>query len=138
MRIYQKIVSAACIAALIFILLGAGTNEQSGYETSIGEVAPGNEQVQVAGAYTYAADILSATLEQKDGSRLGTVEDIVINITGGFAPYVVFSLQKDKTASKLYPIPLSVLRNKQEAYILSVEDDNAFENAPLYTPGGYR
>jgi len=137
MKKYTLILAVVSAVIFLFVLLGF-----SGSKTPVQEGSGEREKTSAAAETgleekpleryraVKGSDVLDYELLNYEGIKVGTVHDLLLDLSTGFVNFIVMDL--NGTDEKYYPIPTDFLVADRAAkvYIADIEDMQVLENVP--------
>jgi sporulation protein YlmC with PRC-barrel domain len=81
-----------------------------------------------------ASDLIGQTIQLTSGQEIGSVQDLVIDVSNGQVTYVLLSPGEDLgLGENVIPVPIQTLRRNAETLAFQLEiDQDALQNAPNF------
>ncbi len=128
------------LATLALLLVPANGAAEGQYESGPTGSRPGllYQSEPLLEGHVRGDTVVGYAVLNQDGRQIGSVEDMLYDLAGGFAIYVVVAFDQTDFAGNSYPVPLSFLvpQLNQQAFRLNVAEADMLEYAP--TMEGYR
>lgn len=122
-----------------FFAMGAGMPEER--EPIAGPTEKAQNLLAKEPLLVPAVDLSDYTLNNWEGTRLGTVEEALVDVRTGYLNYAIFDISDEVVSGgKLVPIPIRflILDQSERSYYIDIESDEmeVLTNAPAYQKSG--
>lgn len=82
--------------------------------------------------YRYGGNLLSFEVENWDGQKIGTVEDLLIDPTAGFISYILVTVEVAEEGPTLYPVPSIAVKSENDTFYINISRRKLVTTAPTW------